>query len=321
MKPIFIFSLPRSGSTLLQRILAQSPQISTSAEPWILLPFVYTLKSRGIISEYWHTSAVAAIEDFYDGFPNGKKDYIDELREFILNLYKKSADSKSQYFLDKTPRYHLICDEIINLFPDGKFIFLWRNPLAVVSSIIQSWCNGKWRIVIYNIDLYKGIEKLLKTFIANKSQFLAVKYENLVQKPSIELNRICDYLALDYNDEMIRSFKSTSLVGRMVEQTGSKKYNALSTASLDIWKSTFINPYRLYWAKRYLEWIGKERLEIMGYDYLDLKADLLKDKTFSTKYLFSDLIRKIFHNSLILMSPLRVHYNGYIRISQLAKYS
>ena len=313
MKPIFIFSLPRSGSTLLQRILATSGQISTAAEPWILLPYIYTLKFDGVISEYCHSYAVGAIKDFYEGFPNGKQDYIDELRVFILNLYKKKSDPGSQYFLDKTPRYHLICDEIIKLFPDGKFIFLWRNPLAVVSSIIHSWCNGKWKIVYHNIDLHEGIKKLLSTFIVHKSRVHTIQYEKLIQDPSVEVRKLCDYLEIDYNDRMIDSFKNIRFAGRMGDKTGTKKYNLLSNASLDTWKNTFSNPFRRYWASRYLAWIGEDNLEIMGYDYSELKAALLNGKRFSFDYIVCDLLRALFNTLRRYISPLGVNKNKSVK--------
>lgn len=38
--PIFIISLPRSGSTLLQNILSNNSEISTTSEPWILIPLI-----------------------------------------------------------------------------------------------------------------------------------------------------------------------------------------------------------------------------------------------------------------------------------------
>ena len=50
--PIFVFSLPRSGSTLLQRVLMSHNDISSVAEPWILLPQIYSLKKEGTLSEY-----------------------------------------------------------------------------------------------------------------------------------------------------------------------------------------------------------------------------------------------------------------------------
>ena len=46
--PIFIFSLPRSGSTILQKILMSSTQVSSSNEMWILLPLLNLKSKSGI---------------------------------------------------------------------------------------------------------------------------------------------------------------------------------------------------------------------------------------------------------------------------------
>jgi hypothetical protein len=43
--PLFLLSLPRSGSTLAQRILAAHGGIATTSEPWILLPYLYVRTS------------------------------------------------------------------------------------------------------------------------------------------------------------------------------------------------------------------------------------------------------------------------------------
>lgn len=52
--PLFLFSLPRSGSTLAQRMLAAHPAVATVTEPWILLPFLYARKEEGVYAEYRH---------------------------------------------------------------------------------------------------------------------------------------------------------------------------------------------------------------------------------------------------------------------------
>src|SRR5215217_1222403 len=134
MKPIFIFSLPRTGSTLLQRVLSAHNEVSSVAEPWVLLPLLYSLRKNGAYSEYGNNLMVSAVEDFCSELPNGRDDYLFEIRECVLRLYQKvskSSDSPS-YFLDKTPRYHLVADDIVQMFPDGKFILLWRHPLSVI---------------------------------------------------------------------------------------------------------------------------------------------------------------------------------------------
>src|SRR6516165_4829830 len=49
---IFLFSQPRAGSTLLQRILGRHPDIHTVAEPWIMLPSFYVMRPDRCEAEY-----------------------------------------------------------------------------------------------------------------------------------------------------------------------------------------------------------------------------------------------------------------------------
>jgi len=307
-KPLFIFSLPRSGSTLVQRILAASGQIATGAEPWILLPFLYTMKSNGIASEYWHSRTREAAADFYGGFPNGARDYTDELRHFILSLYEKYTTSESRYFLDKTPRYHLICREITELFPEARFIMLWRNPLAVVSSILHSWCDGKWKINTYNIDIYNGLENLLTAYAENRSRFYTMQYERLVMNPSSESRRLFEYLELGYSDQVLQHFQSIRFQGRMGDKLGAKKYNNVNDSSLNQWRYAFANPFRRYWAENYLKWIGTERVELMGYDYGNLLSIIQNQANPASGQMICDLMRAIFTNGRNTISPLWVHH-------------
>lgn len=305
IKPIFIFSLPRSGSTLLQRILGASSHIATVAEPWILLPYVYTLKETGIISEYGHCYAFEAIKDFYAKFPNSKRDYIEELRNFILNLYKKASNDSSTYFLDKTPRYSLICDEIIDIFPDGKFIFLWRNPLAIISSIINSWGKGKWKVNFYNIDIYDGIQNLLKSYSKHKSIAHSVQYEKLVKNPRNELQKIFDYLELPFDEEILTTFRNINFGQGMGDRIGTKKYHSLSTDSLDKWKKILYNSFRKFMAKRYLNWLGFDNLALMGYNRLELENIFLHAQKSKMRNMLGDLIYFTAIKLGNLVSPLK----------------
>lgn len=49
---IFLISLPRSGSTLTQKILGAHSAIYTRSEPWIMLNPLYSLKQEGIDAIY-----------------------------------------------------------------------------------------------------------------------------------------------------------------------------------------------------------------------------------------------------------------------------
>ena len=112
VKPIFLFCLPRAGSTLVQRVLASHDDIATIAEPWILLPFLYSLRKEGIYTEYGHWVAHTAVQDFVAELPRGEEDFLSELNRFVTRLYCKVQGKEAAYFLDKTPRYHLVVEDI-----------------------------------------------------------------------------------------------------------------------------------------------------------------------------------------------------------------
>ncbi|MGB5261650.1 MAG: sulfotransferase [Gammaproteobacteria bacterium] len=290
IKPIILFSLPRSGSTLLQRILSVDSNISTVAEPWVLLPHVYALRTEGVFAEYSHRRSSQALEDLLARLPQGKQDYLACLGKAMTELYAQLSDEGARYFLDKTPRYALIADDVINMFGDGKFIFLWRNPLSVVSSMIETWGGGKWNIYIFKVDLFDGLARLIDVYQKNSETTLAVQYEVLLQAPEQELERVMHYLGLEPAPGMLDALPETRLSGNMGDPTGVEEYQAVSTRPIEKWKSTINNPLRRSWCRRYLRWIGRDRLAVMGYDMNELLAELNATRT-DWLSLFGDLPR------------------------------
>ena len=272
--PLFLFSLPRSGSTLAQRILAAHAPIATASEPWVLLPYLYALRDRGAYAEYNHGVLVQAVEDFCDTLPGGRDDYLAEVRELMLRLYSRASPGGARYFLDKTPRYHLVAEDVVAAFPEAKIVLLWRNPLAVLASIIETWSGGKWNLYRFKVDIYDGVENLVRARERHGERTHAVRYEDLVTDPVTAWDGVFRYLDLPFEPSSLEQFSGITLAGRMGDPTGIGKYAAVSNASLEGWERTLNNPFRKAWCRRYLRWIGRERLALMGYDLDALLADL-----------------------------------------------
>lgn len=291
-QPIFLFSLPRSGSTLLQRLLAVHDDIATVAEPWLLMPQLYAFRIHGLHAEYNHSWVVHALEDFCDTLPAGREDYDAAMREFVLTLYRKASPGNPRYFLDKTPRYHLVVEEILSLFAsDGKFIVLWRNPLAVVASIMETFAAGRWNLYRYNVDLYKGLENLIRTYEKHNARICAVRYEDLIVHPEQELGRILAYLELSFEPSVLQRFDQVRFSGRMGDQSWSAaNYRRLSQEPLEKWKGTLASPVRKAWCRYYLRWIGDVRLKSMGYELDSLLSELDSTPT-SLRTAGSDVVR------------------------------
>lgn len=295
IRPLFIFSLPRSGSTLLQRVLGSHEAISTASEPWLLLPLLYTLRNQGAYAEYGHRASTQAIGDFIKELPNGADEYNGAIRDFALRLYNSAASHKpsARYFLDKTPRYHLLANEIVELFPEGRFIFLWRNPIAVAASIIETFGRGKWQLYDYKVDLFDGLSSLVECFERHADKVLSVRFEDLVTNPEKEGERILRYLSLPENSFSIDQFNSVRLKGTMGDPTGTVRYSRISTEPTSKWAGTLRNPLRKWWTARYLRWIGEKRLARMGYDTHLLQQELSRTP-FSIENLVSDTFRVLY---------------------------
>jgi len=300
LKPLFILSLPRSGSTLLQRVLAADRQIASVAEPWVLLPFVYALRERGMRAEYSHQLANSSLNDFLRELPNGRQDYLEAIGLAMNELYRKaSKDSGARYFLDKTPRYALIADELFEMFPDGKFIVLWRNPLAVIASMIDTFWRGRWGVSNYRVDLFNGLANLITCSQGHSGKILTIQYEQFVQSPEAELSRIGGYLDMKLDDDVLKNFHKVKFSGARVDPTGVKNYREIDCAPLEKWKATINNPLRKAWCRRYLQWLGEERLKIMGYDLSELLMELNSTRM-SPRHVVSDCLKMTILDDRIL---------------------
>ncbi|MDZ4699454.1 MAG: sulfotransferase [Rhodothermales bacterium] len=290
VQPIFLLSLPRSGSTLLQRILAKHSAIDTAAEPWILLPLVSTMRSEGVYTNYDQNAVVDAIRDFYTAMPGGRATFTGALRDLALRLYTDRARPGARYFLDKTPRYHLILDEIFELFPDARFVFLWRNPLSVIASMLDTWHRGHWYLYFFKIDLYEGFERLMAAHEKYENRAFSIRYEDIISEPELSCKDLCRYLDIPFEPAMIDDFQSVDLGGEMGDPTGVKAYRSISDGSLDKWKQSLRNPIRKGWCQRYLTWLGERRLAALGYDLDELRTEL-HTIPFSMKRAGGDILR------------------------------
>ncbi len=290
VQPIFLLSLPRSGSTLLQRILAKHSSIDTAAEPWVLLPLVSTMRSEGIYTNYDQNAVVDAIRDFYSAMPGGRASFTAALRDLALRLYTDRARPGARYFLDKTPRYHLILDEIFELFPDARFVFLWRNPLSVIASMLDTWHRGHWYLYFFKIDLYEGFERLMAGHEKYEKRAFSIRYEDLISKPELSCKDLCRYLGIPFEPAMIDDFQTVELGGEMGDPTGVKAYRSISDGSLEKWKQSLRNPLRKLWCRRYLSWLGAPRLAVLGYNLDDLRTEL-QTIPFSMKRVGGDILR------------------------------
>lgn len=281
---LFIFSLPRSGSTFLQSLLGRHKAIATVSEPWILLPHVFMQKKEGLMSKYSHELAFQAMEDFQSEL--GKEKYKENLKDFLIKNYSDLCKNGEDYFLDKTPRYYLIIDEIRELFPDAKFIFLTRDLIDVYSSIHASFHENRYLTAFKSkIDLYEGPNLLYEAYKKYKNESILLKYEDLKSNTEFELKRIINYLALDYEDDLLSELGETKLEGRMGDK---KSLMRKDSTKFDLFLNSSFRKRKI---KEYIEKVDKGYFNLFDYSKAAMKERIEKKSfRFNPAGIFRDFI-------------------------------
>lgn len=199
--PIFIISLPRSGSTLLQRLIMTSGKVITWSETWVLLPFLDMFGMVGFPS-----TAVYSWSRVKDATRDRVENAEVEEYEIIRKLYRAYVESGNpeRRMLDKTPRYYLIAEELLKMFPSSKVLVITRDLNDIVTSIRNTWWGGRLNLYHNWLDLRLG-PRLLDSFVnahLNDSRVLRISYEDLLtDREAIErrLRTFLDLPTIDFS--------------------------------------------------------------------------------------------------------------------------
>src|SRR5689334_2436132 len=180
MQPVFLLSAPRSGSTVVQRVLAAHSGVATVSEPWVLLPMLRPLRDGLPAAGPLDPAIHEAVSDLLLELPNGRADYLAAVREAAMHVYRAVAGPGCAWFVDKSPVYHLVVDEIAEAFPEAPLVFLWRNPLAVVASAVELFDDGHFEAPRYTMALFQSFHDLVAARRRYADRSHSVRFEDLV---------------------------------------------------------------------------------------------------------------------------------------------
>lgn len=273
---IFVISQPRSGSTLLQRVLAGHPDIESSAETWLMLHPVYAGRTSGIETEYGAEWAYLARNDFLEHYTDGPEVYDDAVRAFAKVLYGHALTrAGGKIFLDKTPRYIFIIEDLYRLFPRAKFIFLLRNPLAVLASELRSHVKGDWPMLsVFRPDLLLAPGKIIDGMALLGERAIVMRYEDFVSGPEKQLDEICRKLEISFHPDMLEYGDTPEARGFMRDRVGIEQHSRPTGDSLDKWRHMLTDPQELHFAQSYLITLGSETLTALGYSWDELMDEV-----------------------------------------------
>ena len=266
----FVIGAPRSGTTLLMRMLNVHSEIYTRPEPHLLTPLAH-LGFYDYVDKapYDPFQSAESVRMFVDDLPNGESDYLDALRAYSDTLYGRMLEPSGRtYFLDKTPAYALVLPFIQRLYPNAVYAVLTRHPFAIFSSYAKSFFDDDWQAA-------HDFNPILERYVPAMAAFLRrddvprrahLRYEELVSAPEEGLRRICGVAGLPYEESMI-DYGAKSVEGAgLGDPIGVGKQSRPTTTSIDKWAlQASGDPERIELLQRMLAVLTDDDLAVFGY--------------------------------------------------------
>lgn len=190
-RPIFILGMPRSGTSLVEQILAAHPDVAAGGELEIL-PDVER-RAPGIIGSDRN-------------YPDCLRDASGDRMTALANLYLDAVSAISRgagFITDKLPGNYERLGLIEKLFPDARIIHATRHPLdTCLSCYFQNFGNTH----VYSSDLralgeiYRIYERLMRHWREKLSiRIHDLSYEALVSEPEKTVRTLLEFCGLPWD--------------------------------------------------------------------------------------------------------------------------
>jgi hypothetical protein len=250
-----VVGCPRSGTTLLRRMLDAHPEIAITPEThWITQWFEKQggVDSKGEVTREFVADLLRSArfkkmnisdERVWELFRNGKSVSYARLVRRVFDTY---GSRRGKPFVgDKTPGYATAIPILHHLFPSARFVHLIRDGRDVCLSA-NSWYRVEklkrrfacWRenpvasaALWWEMHVRHGREAGTRL---EPGLYFELRYEKLVANPFQESSALCDFLGLRYSDSMLRFHEGRTRRDPTLE---SKKQWLPVTPGLRDWRS------------------------------------------------------------------------------------
>lgn len=202
-RPIFVTGMPRTGTTLVERIISNHSEVASGGE---LYNFSVALKRLigSVSSEF-----IAA--DFIDHFT--RVDF-----NALGKAYIESTDylaGNKRFLVDKLPLNILYAGLMMDALPMAKVICLDRNPLDTIVSNYRQLFSFQDSTFAYSLNLentahyYIQFRRLADMLLdLYPDNFYRVNYEALVSNPEVEIGKLLDFCELPWEEDCLHIEKN-----------------------------------------------------------------------------------------------------------------
>ena len=207
-EPIFVFGMPRSGTTLVERILSSHPQVIAAGE---LQNFGMAIRRAwGSRTPLWLDPDISARARQVDWQQVGS-DYLASTRH---------VTGHTTHFIDKLPHNFLYAGFIACAFPNARMICLRRHPMDTCLGNFRQWFGEHLPYYNYSFDLldtgryYVLFDRLMAHWQrVFPGRILEIQYEALVDSPETVSRRLLDFCDLPWNDACLHFERNLAPTG------------------------------------------------------------------------------------------------------------
>ena len=318
-KLLFLIGSPRSGSTLLTRMLGSHEAVHAPDEPHLLTPLAHLgYFAKVDTAPYDPIITQLAMQELVKALPGGEDDYLNAMRALTDSLYERLLTPTGRtMLLDKTPAYSLVLDFAARLYPDAHYLVLTRHPMAIWSSYVESFFDGDDEAAHRHQPLLERYVPAIARFLRERpcASIHHVRYEELVQNPESEMEKICQFAGLEFDAGIVdygsRGGDKASARGLGDPMTVAKESRP-TTGSLSKWAQQLTGqPGKVALCQQILASLTDDDLQTWGYERRAIASELgaidlqgkPPQKTGLTRYslerrVVTRLRRNIHHNAL-----------------------
>ncbi|MGA2696999.1 MAG: sulfotransferase [Terriglobales bacterium] len=201
--PLFVVGMWRSGTSLFYRLLNRHPQIALMYEGDLGLfrPLFFPASQKSRWTEHWDFWSGALRRHGIDpnSIPSGIKDF----KTAIETVYRAYAGPNAIWGC-KSPNYYDRMDMLHDMFPDARFIVIWRDPRDVCRSVSRagkvdySWFARRWMFerALFGCRL---LRQQYDELVRRKAHVHQVTYEELVNDPTGVMQGVSEFLNLPFD--------------------------------------------------------------------------------------------------------------------------
>ena len=195
-RPVFIVGMPRSGTSLTEQILSRHPDIHAIGEQTYLGEVL-----RDLITAAPQTGGRLA--DAIGGLPGSP--WHDAGAEYLRRM--DEIDSEANRITDKLPANFALLPWIRLILPQARILHVRRHPMATLASCIRTpFADNLLSFTVENWARFYGLyEALMSRWQPLMGDcLLEVRYEDLVSDLPGQVQRLLDFLGLDWHDACLQ---------------------------------------------------------------------------------------------------------------------